>query len=857
MRVSLGWLRELVEIEMSPEALAEALTMAGFEVEEIEDRRTWADGVVVGKVETCEPHPNADKLRVCQVDIGRDTLANIVCGAANVQAGQFVPVATLGTYLPTVNLKIRPAKLRGVASEGMICSLAELGLAKESAGIHVFTDPDLQVGQDARSLLGLDDVILHVTSTANRADALSMVGLAREVAALTGATVKLPEVKVIATIDSQTNDSQTDPKTEASRLAVKIQESKGCPIYIGTLVEAVQIQPSPLWLQQRLQAAGIRPINNVVDITNYILLEWGQPLHAFDYDRLLATSSPSNSASETQSPLAIGVRFAKAGESLTTLDSQKRTLQEQALLITAGDVPVALAGVMGGKDTEVDGTTKRLMLEAAVFDSATIRRSARSQGLRSEASIRYERGVNQAELMMACQRALQLIQELANGSVLAQQLDTVLNRDPFDRSHWSRIVELRMDRINQVLGLVEADENLSELQPEDVEKILTALGCELQTLSEEPKVWQVTAPPYRYRDLEREIDLIEEIARLYGYDRFCDSLPTAAEPGYLSLEQSLERKLREALRATGLTEVLHYSLVKPGGDRQILLTNPLFTEYSALRSEMLSGLIDAFQYNLEQGNGPLNAFELGRIFWQSEEGLNEADLVAGILGGDASQGRWLRGGQEQPMTWFEAKGCLESIFQRLGLMVEYQPDRRSERLHPGRTASLWLQGERLGTFGQLHPQIQQERGFPYPIYLFELDLEILLTHMDDVENPVEAVGDSQEAGNLSTVPQVLLAKFHPYSTFPSSDRDLAFFSPLPVSVAEIQRLMTKVGGSLLESVQLFDEYLGENVPAGQRSLAFRLVYRADDRTLKDADVEPVHQKIREALVEKFRVELRS
>ncbi len=343
---------------------------------------------------------------------------------------------------------------------------------------------------------------------------------------------------------------------------------------------------------------------------------------------------------------------------------------------------------------------------------------------------------------------------------------------------------------------------------------------------------------------------------MYGYDRFCDTLPAAAEPGYLSIEKALERRLREAFQAVGLTEVLHYSLVKAGESRQIVLNNPLFTEYSALRTNLLNGLIDAYQYNIEQGNGALNAFEIGRVFWQDEDGANEVDAIAGVLGGDPSQGKWIRSGREQLLTWFEAKGSLEAVFQRLDLTVEYQPDRRDDRLHPGRTASLWIQGDRLGTFGQLHPQMQADRSLPHPIYLFELDLAVLLLHMDEAANQVESASNGKEAGS-GTIPQYLPPRFQPFSTFPASDRDLAFFAPLDSAVADIQRTMTKAGGELLESVQLFDDYRGDNVPSGQRSLAFRLVYRAADRTLTDADVDATHQAIRDALVEKFRVELRS
>jgi len=828
--VSLNWLKELVEVTLPPEELAELLTIAGFEVEGIDDRRTWADGVVVGEVVTCEPHPNADKLRVCQVNIGAEHPSTIVCGAANVQAGMRVAVATLGTYLPKVDLKIRPAKLRGVASEGMICSLAELGLEKESNGIYSFADAPT-IGSDVRPLLGLDDVILEVTSTANRADALSMVGIAREVAALTGAKLSLPQVST---------QSLTEPLAEAGQLEIHIEDPRACPVYIGTIVEQVKIGPSPAWLRQRLLGAGVRPINNVVDVTNYVLLEWGQPLHAFDRDRLRAVSGLSD--------LKIGVRHATAGESFKTLDGQVRSLKSQNLLITANDRPVALAGVMGGEETEVYEGTQALLLEAAVFDPVAVRRSARSQGLMTEASIRYERGVNRAELSLACDRALQLITELASGVPLVQAVASSAVSD----QNWTRTLTLRLDRVRQVLGeVVDGEDNVKSLDADDVKKTLTALGCLLEE-TEPAQTWRVTVPPYRHRDLEREIDLIEEVARLYGYDRFIDTLPAKTEPGYLSWEQSWQRLLRQVLQGAGLTEVMHYSLVKAEGERQVVLSNPLLTEYSALRTELLAGLLDAYQYNWDQGNGSLNAYEIGRVFWQEEGGLYEADRLAGVLGGDPATGRWVRSGREQPMTWYEAKGVLESVLQRLGLVAEYQPDRRDDRLHPGRTASLWLQGNRLGTFGQVHPQIQMARNLSHPIYLFELDLDVLLDHLDQAALVRETEAEDSERAIASPVP-----RFRPYSTYPASSRDLALFAALDLSVADLIRTMSQAGGELLASAEVFDEYRGESVPEGQRSLAFRLTYRASDRTLTDEEVETAHQKVREALLDKFSVDLRS
>lgn len=810
MRISLNWLRELVDITLTPEELAKTLTLAGFEVEDIQDLRPYALGVIIGKVVDCQRHPNADKLSVCQVDIGGDSLLNIVCGAPNVRADIFVAVATVGTYLPAIDLTLRPVKLRGVPSEGMICSLSELGLEKDSEGIHIFSE-NLTLGSDVRPLLGLDDVILDVSSTANRADALSMIGLAREVAALTGSPLHLPQPTPIG-ISSGNGE-----------LKVEISDQTSCYAYFATVIEGVKIAPSPTWLKNRLKASGVRPINNVVDITNYVLLEWGQPLHAFDRDRLVALTSQD---------LNIGVRLAVPSETLQTLDGQNRSLTSQNLLITCNDRPIALAGVMGGEETEVYAGSQNILLEAALFGSVAIRRSSRSQGLRSEASTRYERGVNQAEFELAASRAITLISELAGGTPVVQ-----VGADYRSAlSNWNSTIELRLSRIQEILGPVKVGESRGEIGPVDVERTLTALGCQLEPVRDKTQVWIVKVPPYRYRDLEREIDLIEEVARLYGYDNFCEELPDKTTPGYISFAEQQRRKIRAGFRGLGLTEVVQYSLVKPEGG-EVVLENPLFAEYSSLRTNLLNGLIDAFEYNQSQGNGALNAFEVGRVFWRHENTIQEADAIGGIIGGDRLPiGRWTRSGKEVPLSWYEAKGILENIFDILGVTVQYRAEASDERLHPGRTASLWLQDKRLGVFGQLHPQLRSERGLPEAVYVFELSFSVLL-------EVLEAKGDE--------------VHFRVYSTYPALQRDLAFFAPVKVSVSELEAAIKATGKDLLEQVDLFDQYLGENVPEGQRSLAFSLVYRVGDRTLTDEEIEPVHQKVREVLMNDFEVTLRS
>ncbi len=814
MKISLKWLRELVDFSLSAEELGEALTLVGFEVEDIENRTLWADGVVVGRILQADPHPDADRLRVCQVDVGGEQPLNIVCGAANARADLTVAVAQVGTYLPQVDLKLKKSKLRGVVSEGMICSLAELGLEKNSEGIHEFPAAH-PLGSDVRPLLGLDDIILDLTSTANRADALSMVGIAREVAAITRNPLHLPSVAAVEA-------------PEMASLVLEVADRKACPAYSGTLIKGVQIGPSPDWLRHRLEATGTRSINNVVDITNLVLLEWGQPLHAFDWQRLRSVMGDD--------PLQVGVRMATTGERLRTLDGQDRTLQPDNLLITAADRPVALAGVMGGEATEVYSETQDIFLEAALFDPVVIRRSARRQGLRTEASARYERGVDFSALYTARDRALHLILDLAGGEVVGQTV--VDQRPPLERQ-----IELRLCRMMDLLG--------ADVQARDVEEILPALGfqmsaCELRPTLAKPGadaselattarcVWQVRVPPYRMRDIEREIDLIEEFARLYGYDQFAETLPPETEIGSLSPREKGLRLIRETFRSVGLTELIHISLCAAAADREaVAITNPMSPEFSALRRQLLPGLLEAFQYNWDQGNGPLFGFEIGKIFWLEEGTYREAEHLGGILGGNPTLHDWQH--RSQAFDWFAAKGLLTAALQRLALPVEFKPDASLPQLHPGRTASLWLRDQCLGFLGQLHPQEQRRWDLQDPVFVFELDLELILK-------------DLEHQG---------VVRHQPYSLYPASDRDIAFFAPLDVSVASLEAAIRSAAGDLLREVELFDEYRGSGVPEDQRSLAFRLTYRALDRTLTDTEVETAQDQVRQQLVSQFQVVLRS
>ena len=813
MKISVKWLRELINFNFSHEELADILTVVGLEVDECEDRQEWANGIVVGLIKDCRPHPNTQKLNICKVDIGTESLLNIICGAPNVEIGKYVPVATLGTYLPKMDLKIQPIELQGIKSEGMICSLSEIGLSKESSEIHIFEEDTIKIGQNVSSLLGLDDTILSIMPTANRPDAMSMVGIAREIASLTGNIVTFPRT-VKNFIFEHNNDS----------LKIEIEDTKACPVYIGTIIQNVTVTSSPQWLQQKLRASGIDPINNIVDITNLILLEWGQPMHAFDLKKL-----KKNAEDKTQ--LTIGVRSSNNKEILETLDGSNKKLNRNNLIITSNNIPVALAGIMGGKETEIDKQTKDIFLETALFDQVTIRHSSKSQNLRTEASIRYERGVNQFELEVACQNAIKLIQELAGGVPISQNI--VDNRSQINIPQ----ITLRLERIHKLLGPVWKNNLKSFITSEEVHDILTNLGCNLSLANNIPNIWLVTIPSYRYRDLHREIDLIEEIARIYGYGNFCDELPYKTEPGKLSQEYYIQRKLREAFRSAGLHELVQYSLVKPE-KADIVLANPLLTEYSALRNNLLDGLISTFAYNQSQGNKSLNGFEIGKIFYNIEGQHKELESLAGIMGGNfLTAGRWITSGKLVPMTWYEAKGILDSIFKKFKIVVEYKAYEQDKRLHPGRTASLWLNNQFLGIFGQLHPQLCQELDLINTVYGFELNFEVLLHTLNK---------------------EILLTPtFNSYSSYPPIELDLAFFVSLGISVAELIKEMKQVGGGLLKGIELFDDYRGESVPKGQRNLAFSLLYRSDERTLTDKDVKVTHDRIRIILVEKFNVTLRS
>ena len=841
MKVSLQWLRELVANDgalLEPEQLAERLSIAGFEVEAIEDQAAASAGVVVGFVQTCEPHGDANKLSVCQVQIGADQPLQIVCGAANVRSGIHVAVAPVGTHLPAVGLTIKAAELRGVASSGMICSLQELGLAESSEGIaileHLLPAPP-PIGSPLAPALGLDDQVLELAITANRPDGLSMQGIAREVAALCGGQTTLPP---------------RAPAVAASTLAVSganaaAMEAGG--LFSVTSLTDLKVAASPSWLQRRLQRAGLRPINNVVDITNLVMLETGQPLHAFDREAL-ARLAPGPA-----DPAQLGLRQGREGESLVTLDGENRPLGPEALLVTYADQAIALAGVMGAAAEAVNEGTTSIWLEAAVFASEAVRRSSRSVGLRSEASSRFEKGLPRENTLAAADRAVALLQELAGAHVEGRWCHGRLKAP-------TAPVVLNRDALHNLLGPVLVGGEPRDLEDSRIEATLKALGCQLEATDDG---WSVTVPAQRALDLKREVDLIEEVARLVGYDQFDVHLPDPLVPGGLDPTQQAERRLRRALCAAGLQELSTLSLVKAAKGR-ISLANPLLADTGHLRDNLHEELLQAARRNRQAFRPDFWAFEIGRVYLAapgqeaaatdaaSDEPapvdpatIEERLLLGGIVCGERRSELWSSSGQPRPPSYFEARGLLQAGLQRLGLALEDRPALEqgvvgappADLLHPGRSAQLVFEGRPLGWFGQLHPARARELDLSDGTYLFELPLAPLLA--------------------AAIRPRRWQPSFTPFATVPPSERDLALVVSRSLTAAELLAAIRKAGKPLLEQAELLDRYEGAQVEAGCCSQAFRLRYRAPDRTLTDGEVDAAHQKVVANLESRFGAKLRS
>lgn len=802
MQVSLQWLQELVSCPWPVPLLAERLSIAGLEVEDILALDQPLAGVVVGKVLDCAPHPDANKLSLCLVDVGGPQPLQIICGAPNVRARIHVPVAPVGCHLPAVDTTIKRARLRGVDSEGMICSLAELGQEDDGAGICVLEDQSpmgaLTPGAAVAPLLGLDDVVLDVAVTANRPDGLSMVGIAREVAALCGEAVRLP-----------TAPQRTATAMDLSRFA------QGCRLFSLSVVENVTIGPSPLWLQRRLERAGLRSINTAVDITNLVMLETGQPMHAFDGDRVSGGGG------------AIHVRFAQPGEDLHTLDGQQLSLATGHLVVADAAGPVALAGVMGGAPTQITSRTHQILLEAAVFDPTAVRRSARLAGLRSESSSRFERGVAPHATLAAADRAVALLEQLCGGHCVERQVAChpgVLEE---------RQVPLRRRAIHRLLGDM-ADG--APVQDVTVDGCLRALGCDLAPTDEG---WLVTIPHSRCQDLCREADLIEEVARLVGYDRFSAALPTPLAPGGRSRQQNLLRQLCQRLIASGLQELCHMSLDQ-GSPGAIALANPLVSDHSCLRTALYVGLLRAAQSNAQQGNGGLWGFEVGKVF-STVGPQQEQQRLGAVLCGQQQHSLWRDGGKAVPLDFHQAWGGMERVLVSLGIQLQRQPMAATEGgeplLHPGRSVGLTLPGGAfVGWFGQAHPRVARSWDLPEDVFLLEADLMPLLAAAEQRHGPAP--------------------RFQPFSLMPAAERDLAVVVRQIVGSGALMATIQAAGQPLLEAVHYLSRFDGGDLTPGTCSHAFRLVFRGD-QTLTDAQVEAALATVMSALEERFKAQRRA
>ncbi|EZT88076.1 phenylalanine--tRNA ligase subunit beta [Staphylococcus aureus] len=794
MLISNEWLKEYVTINDSVSNLAERITRTGIEVDDLIDYTKDIKNLVVGFVKSKEKHPDADKLNVCQVDIGEDEPVQIVCGAPNVDAGQYVIVAKVGGRLPG-GIKIKRAKLRGERSEGMICSLQEIGISSNyvpktfESGIYVFSEAQVP-GTDALQALYLDDQVMEFDLTPNRADALSMIGTAYEVAALYNTKMTKP--------DTTSNELELSANDE---LTVTIENEDKVPYYSARVVHDVTIEPSPIWMQARLIKAGIRPINNVVDISNYVLLEYGQPLHMFDQDAIGSQQ--------------IVVRQANEGEKMTTLDDTERELLTSDIVITNGQTPIALAGVMGGDFSEVKEQTSNIVIEGAIFDPVSIRHTSRRLNLRSESSSRFEKGIATEFVDEAVDRACYLLQTYANGKVLKDRVSSG------ELGAFITPIDITADKINRTIGF--------DLSQNDIVTIFNQLGFDTE-INDDVITVQV---PSRRKDITIKEDLIEEVARIYGYDDIPSTLPVfdKVTSGQLTNRQYKTRMVKEVLEGAGLDQAITYSLVSKEDatafsmqQRQTIdLLMPMSEAHASLRQSLLPHLIEAASYNVARKNKDVKLFEIGNVFFANGEGElpDQVEYLSGILTGDYVVNQWQ--GKKETVDFYLAKGVVDRVSEKLNLEFSY---RRADidGLHPGRTAEILLENKVVGFIGELHPTLAADNDLKRT-YVFELNFDALM---------------AVSVGYIN---------YQPIPRFPGMSRDIALEVDQNIPAADLLSTIHAHGGNILKDTLVFDVYQGEHLEKGKKSIAIRLNYLDTEETLTDERVSKVQAEIEAALIE--------
>jgi len=790
MKFSEQWLREWVNPAIDTQALMDQITMAGLEVDGFEPVAGKFSGIVVGEVLSVAPHPDADKLRVCQVSDGTNEV-QVVCGAPNVRDGMKVPFAVVGAVLPG-DFRIKKAKLRGQPSEGMLCSESELGLSENHEGLMELPD-SAPVGEPLDKFLGLNDVTIDVDLTPNRSDCLSIKGIAREVGVLNSLVVEGPEIKEIKAVHSEVPD-------------IAVRAPEGCPRYLGRILRNVDLSvPAPLWMQEKLRRCGVRSIDAAVDVTNYVMLELGQPMHAFDRAEISG---------------GIVVRMADANEKLILLDGQEVALTSDTLIIADHAKPIAIAGVMGGEHSGVSQKTRDLVLEAAYFDPITLAGKAREYSLHTDASHRFERGVDYKLARDAMERATSLLMEIVGGEP-GEVVEVVSKNDlPDDRT-----VDLRESRVADVLGL--------EIDRTTVEEILTRLGFHIDKLLKNG--WRVHVPSFR-PDVSIEEDLIEEIGRIYGYN----NLPVTEPTGSLGLRPQAEAvrpvsAIQNYFVDCGYHEAITYSFVDPKvqslvnpDDQGIALANPISSDLSVMRTSLWSGLLKTVSYNQNRQQPRIRLFETGLKFRKDGDRIDQQPMLAGVVVGNQLPENWANG--RRMADFFDVKGELEGLFRLLGIEVQFAAGQHPA-LHPGQTAELMRDGEHVGWLGTLHPQVQKKLELNGTILMFELFLNSIVS---------------------GYVPN-----FKDISKFPEVRRDLAIIIGSDTGFADVERVAKKHAGEHLTALRAFDVYEGESLGEGNRSLALSLFWQHPERTLNEEEVHTLFSGVIDALKEELGATLRS